>query len=84
MRAGKPYQAAAGLGEDGEVSQVFDDIHTSLRNSEIQMHPPMSYQIPPTESASVDTPSAEPAPVAETQGELPLTEPDATVAKAAS
>ncbi len=27
MRAGKPYQAAAGLGEDGEVSQVLGDIH---------------------------------------------------------
>ena len=45
MRAGQPLQTAAGLGKDGEVAQVFDDIHASLRSGEAQLHPPMSYQV---------------------------------------
>lgn len=44
MRAGHPLHAAAGLGKDGEVTQVIDDIHASLRSEGAQLHPPMSYQ----------------------------------------
>jgi len=89
MRAGKPYQAAAGLDDGGEVSQVFDDIHTSLRNSEIQMHPPMSYQIPPVEQPAAEGASADAVAAAAPIENAPADgavkpEPGATTAKAAS
>jgi sec-independent protein translocase protein TatB len=85
MRAGKPYQAAAGLGEDGEVSQVIDDIHASLRSSEIEMLSPASYQSP-----STDTPHVEPAtagdntPPAQTHEAPAAPESVTPIAKAAS
>lgn len=84
MRAGKPYQAAAGLGEDGEVSQVLGDIQTSLRNSEIPLHPPMNYQIPPAETPAVEassgeTPAADAAPPTPQQPESLVADAPATV-----
>ncbi len=56
MRAGQPLHAAAGLGKDGEVSQVFDDIHASLRSGDAQLHPPMSYQSESPEPADAADP----------------------------
>jgi len=65
MRAGQPFQAAAGLGADGEVSKVFDDIHAGLRTGEIQLHPPMSHQ----SASGDDVPTAEAPAEAETPAE---------------
>ena len=55
MRSGNPLQTAVGLDKDSQTQQVFDDIHTSLRGAEAQLHPPMSYQYP----ASLEPPAAE-------------------------
>jgi len=45
MRSGQPFQAAAGLGESGEVTQVLGDIHASLRSGEVQPPLPVSHPI---------------------------------------
>jgi sec-independent protein translocase protein TatB len=85
MRAGKPYQAAAGLGEDGEVSQVIDDIHASLRSSEIQVLSPMNFQSPSTDAPPAEAaPAADNTPPAETPEVPHAPEPNTTIAKAAS
>jgi len=57
LRTGQPVKAAAGLEDDGGVKEVFDDIHASLRESGVQMHP----MGPPLPSA-VDVPTAEATP----------------------
>ena len=59
MRASQPLPTIAGLGKDGDVAQVFDDIHASLRSGEAQLHPPMSYQSSPSAAAAGESPPAE-------------------------
>ncbi|ATQ42463.1 Sec-independent protein translocase protein TatB [Caulobacter mirabilis] len=60
LRSGQfmdPVHQAAEDARDVGVDQVFADIDAGLKGGDVQLHPPMSYQI--------DAP-AEPAPVAET------------------
>jgi sec-independent protein translocase protein TatB len=46
LRSGQPLAAATGLGPDSGVGAVFDDIHASLREGSVQLHPMMSHQHP--------------------------------------
>ena len=55
MRRGQLADSAAADASKAQVEQVFKEIGDSLQGSDIQLHPPMSYQY--------DTP-AEPEPVA--------------------
>jgi sec-independent protein translocase protein TatB len=59
LRTGQPLKAAASLEGEGGVQAVFDDIHTSLRESQAQMYP-MSPRYP----SSPDTPAEPQAPEA--------------------
>jgi sec-independent protein translocase protein TatB len=48
LRTGQPLQTAVGLGPDGGVHEIFDEIHTSLREGDVQLHPMTSHQTPPS------------------------------------
>jgi sec-independent protein translocase protein TatB len=73
LRTGQPLTSAAGLTSPGGVSEIFDDIHTNLRESTSLPHPMMSHQEPtapevpgPVMAApappAVESPASEPVP----------------------
>lgn len=79
MRSGQPFHAATGLGEGGEVTQVFEDIHSNLRGVEVQPSPLVA---PRTEA---DIPAkAEAAPEVLTPRPIGAPADDLTTVKAAS
>ena len=55
MRSGQPLRTAVGLGTDDDTQKVFDEIHTSLRSGDAQLHPPMSHQSTSAEAPAVDS-----------------------------
>lgn len=63
LRRGQLAEMAA-AGQAPEITQTVEDIHQSLAEVGVQLHPPMSHQFPePAASpAAVAIPSAEPAP----------------------
>jgi len=65
MRTGQPLQAAVGLGKDSEVHQMFDEIHTSLRDTGTQLHPAMSNLTPPTAEPGEEPATSSPPPPGE-------------------
>jgi sec-independent protein translocase protein TatB len=60
LRTGQPLRTAVGLGPEGGVQEVFDEIHAGLREGQVQLHPMMSHQYP----SAVETPP-EPAPASD-------------------
>jgi sec-independent protein translocase protein TatB len=52
LKSGQPATTAPGLSTGAPAREVFDDIHASLRDGQVQLHPPMSYQHP----SSLDAP----------------------------
>jgi sec-independent protein translocase protein TatB len=53
LRTGQTLKAAAGLHDEAGVDKVFDDIHASLREGTVQMHP-----MGPPLSSGADLPTA--------------------------
>jgi len=67
LRTGQSLVSASGVDADGGVQAVFEDIHTSLRNGDVQMHPLMSHQYPPASETAAKPHVSDPSePVAET------------------
>ena len=64
LRTGQPLKAAAGLEGEGDVQAVFDDIHTSLREGQAQMHPMISQLSPSSPEAPAQPQPPTPEPVA--------------------
>lgn len=63
MRRGQLAENAAADASKAQVEQVFKEIGDSLQGSDVQLHPPMSYQYDtPAEPVTV---APEPAPVVE-------------------
>ena len=78
LRTGQPPRVATGLGAEGGVHEVFDDIHASLRDGQAQLHPMMSHQYPTRFESPADavTPPAPPlASPVEALAEAPLAAP---------
>src|SRR5579863_9473325 len=44
LRHGHPLDLAADAAKDVETERVFDDIHASLSDGTMQLHPPISHQ----------------------------------------
>jgi sec-independent protein translocase protein TatB len=57
LKSGQSLATTTGLGPGAGVGAVFDDIHASLREGQVQLHPMMSHQYP----SSLEAPP-EPAP----------------------
>ncbi len=58
LRTGQALNTAAGLESPADVQTVFDEIHTSLREGQVQLNPIMSHQVPsPAESVAAIEPS---------------------------
>jgi sec-independent protein translocase protein TatB len=65
LRTGQPLQSAVGLGPDGGVREIFDDIHTTLREGGPPPSPVVTHQDPLTAEAPADAVAApEPPPLA--------------------
>jgi sec-independent protein translocase protein TatB len=43
LRSGQPIKEAVGLAPEGDVQQVFTEIHAGLRAGEAHLHPVMNY-----------------------------------------
>jgi sec-independent protein translocase protein TatB len=69
LKNGQNLATATGLGPGAGVGAVFDDIHASLREGQVQLHPMMSHQYP----SSLEAPP-EPGPH-ETLDSLPAAAP---------
>jgi sec-independent protein translocase protein TatB len=61
MRSGQPFHAATGLGEGGEVTQVFEDIHSSLKGGDLPAPLPVAHEggpdAPPEVHALTEAPA---------------------------
>jgi sec-independent protein translocase protein TatB len=64
LRSGQSLKTAVGLGPEGGVDAVFNDIHASLRDGQAQMHPVMSHQYPSSLDAAETAAAAPEAAVA--------------------
>jgi sec-independent protein translocase protein TatB len=60
LRSGQTLQTAVGLGKDSGVHEVFEDIHTGLRNGEIPTATPEGAEPAAMEPAATES-AAEPA-----------------------
>jgi len=81
MRSGHPLQAAVGLGKDSEVHQMFDEIHTSLRDTGTQLHTATGDPEPIAEPGEAP---ADPPPLPLAEGVAASTSADAIAPKAVS
>jgi sec-independent protein translocase protein TatB len=63
LRTGQPLASAAGLGPDGSVQAVFDDIHQGLREGQAPVNPSIGHQYAIASETVPETTTAEPAPL---------------------
>jgi sec-independent protein translocase protein TatB len=69
LRTGQPLRSAVGLGPDGGVREIFDDIHKSLRDGDVQPDP-MSRQDPLSVNGLAEAASEPESPAIETAEDL--------------
>lgn len=66
MRRGQLAEGAAADASKAQVEQVFKEIGDSLQGSDVQLHPPMSYQYDTPAEPTPVVAAPEPAPALET------------------
>jgi sec-independent protein translocase protein TatB len=87
LRRGQLAEIAA-AGPTGEINQAVDEIHRSLADVGVELHPPMSYQFtdpaPPEPAPSVTIAAAEPPPKRKTRPRAKSVAPKPAPAKPAA